>query len=353
MTNKIIILFLLLHVIFINLSHSQYNIDKNNFADTSLLFQNQVAIPIQLKFSIKNIKKNTNDSTYIESTVFYKNETKLWDSIKTDLRARGNYRRKNCYYVPLKLKLKKTLTKGTLFEGNNKLKIVLPCLIERYNNDYVVKEYMAYKLYEIISPYHFKTRLANIEFLEEKGKRIKKHELKGIIIEDIDKVAERYGGNEYDKVIHPMKLDTITAIRNSIFQYLIGNTDFSLKFQHNEKLLFIHNKFIVIPYDFDMSGLVNTSYATISGTQNLPVKITEVTQRAYKGYKRNELLLQKVREEFISNKDQIFNTVNNLKEFFNDSNQFYKAKNFITGFYEIIENDKKFKKNFIVRVRTK
>jgi len=353
MTKKIIFLFISIHVIFTNPSHAQNQILNTSFKETSILFQNQTPISMQLKFSIKKIKKNTNDSTYIESILFYKNESDLWDSIKTDLRARGNFRRKNCYYVPLKLKLKKTLTEGTIFFFYYKLKIVLPCLIERYNNDYVMKEYMAYKLYEIISPYHFKTRLANIEFLEEKGKRIKKHEIKGIIIEDIDKVAERYGGNEYDKVIHPMELDTIIAIRNSFFQYLIGNTDFSLKFQHNEKLLFINKKFIIIPYDFDMSGLVNTSYATISGTQNLPIKITEVTQRAYKGYPRNELLLQKVREEFMANKDQIFNTVNGLQEFFKDQKQFYEAKKFIAQFYEVIENNKKFKKNFISRARTK
>lgn len=226
-------------------------------------------------------------------------------------------------------------------------------MIEKYNNDYVLKEYMAYKLYEIISPYHFKTRLANIEFFEEKGKRIKKHELKAIIIEDIDKVAQRFGGNEYDKVIHLMKLDTITAIRNSFFQYLIGNTDFSLKHQHNEKLVFIPNKFIVVPYDFDMSGLVNASYSAVSNIQNIPTKITEVTQRAYKGYKRDELILQKVRQEFISNKLKIFNTVNDLQEFFKEPKQFYESKRFIAEFYEIIENDKKFKKNFIIRVRTK
>jgi len=353
MTKKLIFLFISIYVIFINLSHAQNQIDNKSSAETSILFQSETPISIQLKFSIKNIKKNTNDSTYIESILFYKNENELWDSIKTDLRARGNYRRKNCYYVPLKLKLNHSITKGTPFDGNKKLKIVLPCLIEKHNNDYVLKEYMAYKLYEIISPYHFKTRLANIEFLEEKGKRIKKQELKGIIIEDIDKVAERFGGNEYDKVIHLMKLDTLTAIRNSFFQYLIGNTDFSLKHQHNEKLVFIPNKFIVIPYDFDMSGLVNASYAAVSNIQNIPTKITVVTQRAYKGYKRDELILQKIRQEFISNKHKIFNTMNDLQEFFKEPKQFYESKRFITAFYEIIENDKKFKKNFIIWVRTK
>ncbi len=351
MKSQMLFLFLSLHVISANLSHAQNNIGENSFAETSLLFQNQLPLSMQLKFSIKDIKKYTNDSTYIKSKLFYKNETVSWDSIKIKLRARGSYRRENCYFVPLKLKLKKSITKGTLFEGNNKLKVVLPCLVEKYNDDFVVKEYMAYKLYEIISPYHFKTRLANIELLEERGQRIKKHDLKGILIEDIDNVANRFNGKEIDRSIHPMNLDTITAIQISFFQYLIGNTDFSLKYQHNEKLLFIDNKYISIPYDFDMSGLVNSSYAVVSNIQNIPLSITEVTQRLYKGYKRDELLLQEVRQDYMTHKTQIFIAIDNLKKFFNDPKQFYEAKKFIVDFYEILESDKKFEKYFMDRAR--
>jgi hypothetical protein len=353
MKNQILFLSLSFHLIFVNLSHSQNNIGENSLAETSLLFQDQLPLSIQLKYSIKNIKQNTNDSTYIESTMYYKNESISWDSIKIKLRARGGYRRENCYFVPLKLKLKKSITKGTLFEGNKKLKIVLPCLLERYNDDYVVKEYMAYKLYEVISPYHFNTRLANIELLEEKGKRIKEHELKGILIEDIDKVAKRFNGKEIDRIIHPMNMDTITAIQISFFQYLIGNTDFSLKYQHKEKLLFVDNEYISVPYDFDMSGLVNSSYAVVSNIQNVPLSITEVTQRLYKGYKRDEILLQEVRQYYLAHKTQIFDAVDDLKKFFHDPTQFYEAKKFIVDFYEVLESDKKFEKEFIKHARNK
>ena len=137
---------------------------KNSDESTALLFQDNYPLLMQLQFSTKDMKKNTNDSTYIKSTLFIQNEESTWDSLKIKLRARGNHRRQNCYYVPLKLKLKKKVSRGTIFEGNTKLKLVLPCLLEKDNDDLVLKEYMAYKLYELISPYHFKTRLANIEF---------------------------------------------------------------------------------------------------------------------------------------------------------------------------------------------
>ena len=69
-----------------------------------------------------------------------------------------------------------------------------------------------------------------------------------------------------------------------------------------------------------MSGLVNANYAAVSGIENMPIKITNVTQRLYKGYKRDELLLQKVRQEFISHKIQMFNTIENLSWSIQSSN---------------------------------
>lgn len=354
MENRKLILFVLIQLIVTHFTYSQQNNSKKNSKGTTALFsEKQQPLSIQLKFSIKKIKKNTNDSTYVASTLFYKNEDVLWDSIKIKIRARGNHRRKNCYYVPLKLKLKKSSIKGTLFEGNKKLKLVLPCLPGKNNNDFVIKEYLAYKLYEIISPFHFKTKLINIDFVEERGQRLKKQELKGILIEDIDKVAKRLGGRQYKFSVHPLQNDALAAIQNNLFQYLIGNTDFSIRTQHNQKLLFIDKKFICIPYDFDMSGLVNPNYAAVSGIQNMPVKITEVTQRAYKGYKRDELLLEKVRQEFRSHKIEMFNTIDNLRVLFDDPKQYIKAKQYIVGFFEILESDKKFNKNIVSRARTK
>lgn len=354
MKNRKHILFILIHLIIVHFIYPQQEVNKKNFKETStLLFDDQHPLSIQLKLSVKNIKKNTNDSTYVSSILYYKNEGVFWDSLKIKMRARGNHRRETCYYAPLKLKIKKSLNKGTLFEGNKKLKLVLPCLPGKTNNDLVIKEYLAYKLYEIVSPFHFKTRLVNIDLIESKGQRLKKQELKGIFIEDIDKVAKRVDGRVYKKYIHALENDAVASIQNNLFQFLIGNTDFSIRTQHNQKLLFVEKKFISVPYDFDMSGLVNPNYAAVSGIDNLPRKITKVTQRIYKGYKRDRLLLQQVRQEFITHKSQIFMTIDNLKEVFSDPKQYLKAKEYIAGFFEIIESDEKFNEIIISRIRTK
>lgn len=321
--------------------------------ETTGLFKDQGEISFKLKFSAKNLRAQTNDSTYITSTLWYKDGQELWDSINIKLRARGNFRRDNCYYVPVRIKLNKSEAKGTLFEGNKKLKVVLPCLEGRNGNDYVLKEYLAYKLYEVISPYHFKTRLIDLEFLEEKGNRIKQHQIQGFLIEDIDNVAERLNGEQIKRVIHPLQHDAVFAVENAFFEYMIGNTDYSTRVQHNQRLLFIDNKIISVPYDFDMSGLVNTHYATVSNIQNLPAQIEQVTQRAYKGYMRDEEIFQIVRQTYLDQKEQIFATIDSLEIYFRNFEQLAVAKEYISSFYKILEDDKKFERNIINRIRVK
>ncbi len=345
---KKIIIYLFVSVFFFTFNELY---PQQNVGETTPLFLNQEPIPIKLKMSIKDVKKNTNDSTYLESMLYFKNNSEVYDSLKIELRARGNNRRENCYYAPLKLKFSKSDSKETPFVGNKKLKLVLPCLIESNNDDFVIKEYMAYKLYEIVTPIHYKTRLLNIEFIEDKGKRFKSNELKGFLIEDIDNVAKRHNGNEMKRRVMPLQQDGLASVRNSFFQYMIANTDYSTMYNHNGKLLFVDKKIVPLPYDFDMSGLVDASYAVVSNVQNMNLDITEVTERAYKGYKRDEQLFELVRQEFINNKPKMFETIDSLEKYFQDNNQFIRAKRFIESFFDIIQDDKSFKRRILDKAR--
>ena len=90
------------------------------------------------------------------------------------------------------MKIKKDQYKGTIFDGNKTMKLVLPCKIESENNDNILQEFIAYKIYEKVSPYHFKTKRVNIDFTEIRGKKTKSFELKGFLIEDDKRVAKRH-----------------------------------------------------------------------------------------------------------------------------------------------------------------
>ena len=318
------------------------------------LFSEEEPLPIKLKYSNRQVRRETNDSTYLESVLEYEDEDGEWKSLDLKLRARGNYRRTNCYFPPLKLKIKKKARKGTLFEGNKELKLVLPCQLSKHSHDYVLKEYLAYKLYEVVTPFHFKTRAVSLELTEIKGKKEKKHQLMGFLIEDIDKVADRHGARKLKRSVHPLQQDNVCSVQNDFFQYMIGNTDFSVAYQHNEKLIFVTDrKAIPIPYDFDMSGLVNANYAVVSQVQNEVLSITKVTQRLFRGFKRSESVFEFIRQDFLGKRAQMMQIVDDLEPQFQDPRQFQLARNFIEEFFEILQSEKQFQREILAVARVK
>lgn len=321
--------------------------------EVSKLFQSNSNLPLKLSFSKKDIYDQTNDSTYIFSDISYQEEDGSWKSLKTELRVRGNFRLNNCFFPPLKLKISKSDRKESIFKGNKSLKIVLPCKLQKNSNDYIVKEFVAYKFYEIISPYHLKTRMADITLDDVKGSKSKSYELKGILIEDIDEVADRYEGNVLDRPMHPLNQHALTSIQNEFFQYMIGNTDFSTAVQHNEKLLFINNNIIPVPYDFDMSGLVNTSYSVVSQLNGENLPINSVRQRLYRGFRRDPIIIQQVREEFLAKESMFFEILKSLENEFEDPKAFTESKEYILQFFEVLKDDKKFDKEITKHLRTK
>jgi hypothetical protein len=131
-------------------------------SDVTPLFQNQEPLAIKLSCSFKEMRKSTVDSVYFSSVLFYKNSADVWDSLEVDVRARGNYRRKHCIFLPMKVKIKKGDAKGTIFEGNKSLKLVLPCRLGDAYDELIMKEYLCYKFYEPVTPYAFNTRLLDI-----------------------------------------------------------------------------------------------------------------------------------------------------------------------------------------------
>ena len=314
----------------------------------SQLFQDTTPLEIKLSYSNKELRKDTNDSTYIDTELKYMHNGK-WEQLSVRLRARGNFRRAECYFPPVKMKIKKSVAKGSLFEGNKSLKLVLPCMLEPNKNDNILQEYLAYKLYEVISPYHFKTRRVKINFEEKKGRKIKTHELEGFLIEDDKLVAKRFDGKVFERFIHPLAMDAQSSVENAFFQYLIGNTDFSVAYQHNGKLLYIDKKIIPLPYDFDMAGLVDASYATVNTT----LGIEAVTDRVYRGFKRDEEVLQSVRAHFLNIKSDLKAIVSNTKADFDNEKEYASAASYIDSFYAILEDDASFSKKILESVRTK
>jgi len=334
-------------IFFLNYSQAQEQAENTASETSTDVFLEADFLPIKMSYSSKEIKKETNDSTYVDSDLQYQIEDGSWQTMSVQLRKRGNNRLKNCYFVPLKVKIKKKDSKQTPFDSHKNLKIVLPCLQERDNNDNIVKEYLVYKLFEVISPYHFKTRLLNIDFQDIRGENVKAHEIKGILIEDDKHVAKRLDGKLFERDMHPLNQQPLSSIRNAFFQFMIGNTDFSQAYQHNIKVIYIDKDMVPIPYDFDMSGFVNTSYAAAS------IHVNSVTERKYRGFIRDKALLEQVRLEFLSNKEKLLAVLDDNLSYFEHKEEFDTAKKYLLSFFEILESPKKFRSEILNQARTK
>lgn len=315
------------------------------------LFDREGPLSLSLTASIKSLKRDTNDSTYLEGTLRFSEGAGAPDSIGLRVQARGNFRRTQCYFAPLKLTFRKSDLAGTLFEGHKELKVVLPCQIGTLSEDYVLKEYLAYKLFEVVSPYHYRTRLADIAFTELKGRRERTHQLKGFLIEDHGTLARRLGGRRMRRNMPAQMQDPYYSVVNNLFQYAIGNTDFSLRIQHNQRLYYIESRYFCIPYDFDMAGLVNASYATVSNAQTLKKPVYEVTDRAYKGYVRDSALVQQVRREFLRARPQMMQELQVLEPLFGEPRQYAEAEAYLQRFFEILEDDRKFDREILGYMR--
>lgn len=322
-------------------------------AQDNALFSEKTPLDIQLRVSIKNIRQTSEDTVYTADQLIYKNAAGNFDTIDITLKSRGNYRLKECFFPPLSVKLKANEAAGTPFEGNKKLKLVLPCKNQDGNNNLILKEYLCYKLYEAITPFAFKTRLINIEFSDEGKGKTKSYDLKGIIVEDDEHLAGRFDARLYKNVISGLySLQDTADLRMSFFQLLIANTDWSSMYQHNIKLLSPQQQlFIPVAYDFDMSGLVDAPYAVVSTIGDEKLNILNVRERIYRGWCRDKSVTQFVRNEYLAKEAELMSVPDELNGVLSEK-EIAGIKNYMKEFFDILRKDNVFERYILSGCRS-
>lgn len=306
------------------------------------LFKSDKVLHVKLVADFRAIQKDRGDEeSYHEALLRYVD--KHGDSIALPLKVkvRGNFRRdaNNCSLPPLLLNFPEKKVKNTVFEKQDKLKLVTRCQVE----DYVAQEYMVYKIYNLLTDYSFKSRMAVVTYEDSSGKR-KTETSAGFIIEDEDILARRLKTTlRSEKEKTKMNLTDQTAMATvAVFQYMIGNTDWSVPAQHNIKLL-ERSAGLPIPvaYDFDHAGIVEAKYATPAEMLNL----RSTRQRLYRGYSYAPEIFAKVFENFNRIKPQVYALYRespNLNEKYVD-----RTLKYLDEFYETINDPKRAKAAFM------
>ncbi len=198
--------------------------------------------------------------------------TKGGKSYQVEIRPRGRYRRKVSQIPPMKLRfLEKDLVTDGL-DSLNEIKIALPAFDSDQGNELIVKEYLAYRLFEKLSDAHFRARLIKLTIKDTYDPKSKPKKMYAIFVEDEEEVAARLGGVPDDEFGVPIdQFDTRQAALVAVFEYLIGNTDWEFGMHRNVELIRMKEsgKVVVLPYDFDFSGLVSAPYASPSSESGL------------------------------------------------------------------------------------
>jgi hypothetical protein len=208
--------------------------------------------------------------------------------IPVKVRARGNSRLRVCGFPPLRLNFSTEIAAGSLLAGQDKLKLVTHCSDKRRDAGNVFDEYLAYRLFERISHTSYRTRVLRLSYADSSRPAAPTEIRDAFLIESDQGLAKRLGAAMSSVPgVYLSKLDERQAARVYVFQYLVGNTDWSLvaadtddECCHNIDLFERDGGILPVPYDFDLSGLVNASYAK----PDPGLKISSVRVRRYRGY---------------------------------------------------------------------
>jgi len=296
------------------------------------LFDSEEILNVTVKFDVTEFMRQKPDE-YMDAVItFYRSPD---DSVSYDirLRSRGERRKELCSFPPIRLNFKDTKTIYGDIDSMTNIKMVTHCNSPSTYDEYVMKEYLLYKIYNMFTENSFRVRLMNIKYIDT-GVRERFYSKYGFLIEPMDLLEERLGVFELENVklrythLVPDELD-----RMAVFQYMIGNTDWQVITFHNIKLVKSVDEQlgIPIPYDFDYSGFVNTSYAVPA--ELFPIE--NVRQRFFMGACRPDSTYRRIVKEFVDNKDEIYDLIEGFELL--DNKRAKQATHFLDGFFRLCE----------------
>ncbi|NNU16515.1 hypothetical protein HK107_09305 [Parvularcula sp. ZS-1/3] len=280
--------------------------------DVTPLFAEDATLAITLTGPFKELRSRAGDEEPQRYDAVMRLEGTSAETHAINLQARGNFRRdrKNCGFPPLRLRINEKPGDASLFDRQRSLKLVTHCRDRAQYRDYLLAEYTAYRLYGLLTEESFKVRLLDITYVEEADGSVVTTQ-SAFFIEDIDDLADRFGKDEVEADRATQEaLVADAAGRLSVFQYMIGNTDWSVlrgreddPCCHNMKMIGATEEartdLTPIPYDFDHAGLIDARYATPPPGLDLD----SVRERRYRGFCRHNTEARATIEKTVSMKD--------------------------------------------------
>lgn len=302
------------------------------------LFDLEEPLHLTLKYDIKTFQRTRRKEKYqhAELTNHVNDSFQVVHPVR--VKARGIYRRDNCATPPFWLNIRYSGIEAEELQDIRRMKMVIRCRSAAQYENYVLREYLVYKIYNLISPISFRTRLVRLKFVDT-GRNNRESEDWAFLIEPDQMMASRLDG----RIIKSDELSMRTVNQRimdqvALFQYMIGNGDYSVTGRHNLKILALLTPdirgFVPVPYDFDFTGLVNTHYAVPGET----LDISSVRERYFLGPCRNASVHQRAIDNFRQYKDEIQEYILNFE--YLDEEEKMDMISFVQGFFYQIESER-------------
>jgi hypothetical protein len=311
------------------------------FEDTSI-------INATIAVNISNLFKNYQTKGYTTQaflTCSMADGKTVADSIQLEIR--GNFRREYCHIPPLKIDFK--YDSNCVLSPLKTLKLVSKCKSFKDNDQYLLMEYLVYRIYNLLTDKSFRVRLLQLKLDDIESQR-KDFASYAFLIEDATDMAKRNGCKEQKQgKFEQESTERYQTTMVSIFQYMIGNTDWSTLARHNICLI-ADNKNpngppLAVPYDFDFSGLVGTTYSI----PDEKLGIDDVRERLYRGFPRTEKEINEVLEIFKQKEDAIYKMIDEFAILTASSKKYMTS--YLQTFFATIKNPKAVKTIFVENAR--
>ncbi|MBK1877607.1 hypothetical protein [Pelagicoccus mobilis] len=320
------------------------------------LFESEEVLEIVVEAPLRTLKNQRGDNPkWLEGRVIVGGaEASAFD---VQVKARGNFRRKesSCAFPSYWINFKKKQVSGSVFSELDRVKVVAHCREGRKDfSSYIYKEYLAYKTYEILTDEGLRVRLARIRYRDIKSGKISEGRA-AFFIEPTSAFAKRHGGELIEeRYVQPSRYNLEALCRAELFQYLVGNSDFTYfasqdECCHNGKAFSVarlDDELIPVPYDFDLAGVVNTPYATV----NPKLPIDKVTERFYRGLRVPDDVFRTTVDLYLEKEDEILGLWENT-ELLEEGDKL-EALAFLHDFFRVLKSPQLVRRELVRRMRS-
>lgn len=277
------------------------------------VFESDDLLEISISFDLTKFqKKNLKEGSFDALLTIHLGEN---DSInkKATLKYRGINRLERCSFPPIQINFKTPLLTGSDSSRIKRLKLVTHCEQGSLYEEYVLREYLVYKLFNVLTDTSYKVRLLKINYIDsQKSKKpLTKY---GFFIEPIEILAARTNTT----IVKSLSLSQSQIIpdimdRLAIFNFMVANWDWSVAGQHNVSIVCMKKNTtvplgIAVPYDFDLTGIVNASFAIPPPERG----IETVRDRLYMGMCRSGDEFKKDLMKFMGKKEGMYSVINDF-----------------------------------------